>query len=67
MLLQPRDVKQVPELTAFIAHSAFPKGHPYITLRDKLGPIYEDVALAPLFSEPSSSNSKSFRFLTIVL
>ncbi len=31
----------IPEETARVAHIAFPKGNPYIRLRDELGPIYD--------------------------
>jgi transposase len=66
MSLQPRDVKQVPELTAYIARSAFPNGHPYITLRDTLGPLYEDAAFASLFSETRGRPAESPGCLTLV-
>jgi len=45
----------VPEETARVAHAAFPKGHPYLTLRDALGPIFQDedfVALFPACGQP---------------
>jgi transposase len=40
----------VPEETARVAQAAFPKGHPYLTLRDELDTIYPDSLFAPLFS-----------------
>jgi transposase len=36
----------VPEDTARVAHAAFPKGHPYLTFRDALGTIFQDVSAA---------------------
>lgn len=50
MSLHPRDLSVVPEETAQVARAAFPKGNPYLTLRDELGVIYEDRAFALLFS-----------------
>ena len=50
MSLHPLAVYVVPEDTARIAHAAFPKGHPYLALRDELGAIFADRAFAALFS-----------------
>ena len=49
MSLQPCIVSSVPELTASVARSAFPKGNPYIRLRDELGPIFRDEDFAALY------------------
>ena len=49
MSLKPSLIKPVPELTARIAHAAFPNGNPYLTLRDELGTLYEDEDFAALF------------------
>jgi len=40
---------QIPEQTAQIARAAFPKGNPYMRMRDALGPIYTNPAFAHLF------------------
>src|SRR6478736_9699426 len=50
MSLHPLAVYLVPEETARIARAAFPKGHPYLALRDELGAVFEDRAFAALFS-----------------
>lgn len=42
MSLHPLAVYLVPEDTARVAHAAFPKGHPYLALRDELGAIFAD-------------------------
>ena len=42
MSLHPQPMTPVPEQTARVAHAAFPKGHPYLTLRDHLGTIFQD-------------------------
>src|ERR687884_92701 len=41
----------IPEQTAQIAHAAFPKGNPYMRMRDLLGPIYTNPEFASLFSK----------------
>ena len=50
MSLRPLAVYVVPEGTARVAHAAFPKGHPYLALRDELGTIFADRAFADLFA-----------------
>jgi transposase len=47
--LQPYIASPVPELTASVARSAFPKGNPYLRLRDELGPIFRDEDFAELY------------------
>ena len=37
MSLKPTPTGPVPELTAYVAHAAFPDGHPYLAVRDVLG------------------------------
>ena len=40
MSLKPRPIGPVPELTAYVARAAFPKGNPYLRLRDELGTVF---------------------------
>src|SRR5467141_1250573 len=49
MSLRPQPIGSIPEQTARVAHAAFPKGHPYLTLRDHLGAIFQDDDFAALF------------------
>src|SRR5438876_10990370 len=49
MSLRPQPMGSIPEQTARVAHAAFPKGHPYLTLRDHLGTIFQDEDFAALF------------------
>jgi transposase len=49
MSLHPHVIEPVPEDTARVAHAAFPKGHPYLTLRAALGTIFQDEDFAILF------------------
>src|SRR5215472_10587302 len=49
MSLHPHIIEPVPDETARVAHAAFPKGHPYLTVRDVLGTIFQDDDFAALF------------------
>ncbi len=49
MSLRLTSIGPVPEETARVARAAFPKGHPWLRLRDELGAIFTDAAFAPLF------------------
>lgn len=50
MSLEYAPIPLVPAETARVAKLAFPKGNPYLTLRDELGPIFSDLDFVPLFS-----------------
>jgi transposase len=49
MSMHPQPIKEIPQLTVEVARAAFPKGNPYMTLRDELGTIFEDDQFADLF------------------
>lgn len=49
MSLKPRPVPDIPELTARVARAAFPKGNPYLRLRDELGTVFRDADFAELY------------------
>ncbi len=42
-------IPPVPELTARVAHKAFPKGNVYIWMRDEMGQLYQDEDFADLY------------------
>src|SRR3954465_8570389 len=42
-------VPSVPDDTARIARAAFPRGNPYLLLRDRLGPVFDDAGFADLY------------------
>src|SRR5499427_4288500 len=42
----------IPEATIHVARAAFPKGNPYMRMRDALGPLYTNPTFAALFSHP---------------
>jgi transposase len=49
MSLKPNPIQPVPAETVRVARAAFPKGNPYLALRDELGPIFRDEDFADLF------------------
>ncbi len=51
MSLHPMPTPSVPEWTAKVAQAAFPKGNPYLSLRDELGTIFEDEDFLDLYAE----------------
>ena len=59
MSLRPRPGSHVPEETARVAQAAFPKGNPYLTLRDELETIYADSFFADLFPKARASGGIS--------
>src|ERR1043166_1858810 len=55
MSLRPHTLEPVPEETVRVARAAFPKGNPYLLLRDTLGTIFQDddfAACFPLEGQP---------------
>lgn len=58
MSIQPASINPVPDDTIRVARAAFPKGNPYLTLRDQLGIIFQDndfVDLYPKTGQPGLS------------
>jgi len=51
MSLLVRLQAEVPAETARVAEAVFPKGKPYLRLRDEIGPLYEDSEWGALFSD----------------
>jgi transposase len=47
-MLKPDDNFDMPEMTVKVAQAAFPKGNPYMTLRDELGSIFTDQDFSDL-------------------
>ena len=68
MSLRPRPGSHVPEATARVARAAFPKGNPYLTLRDELETIYADRFFADLFPKRGqAAESPGHLALVVVL
>ena len=50
MCLHPQDAMPIPENTIEVAQAAFPKGNPYMLVRDELGAIYTDEQFYKLYA-----------------
>jgi transposase len=58
MSMQPQPIDLIPAETARVAGAAFPKGNPYMRMRDELGVFYQDAQFAALFAvrgQPAAS------------
>ena len=66
MSLKVQDYGQVPADTAAVAHAVFPKGHPYLLLRDELGDLYADERFRVLFSSGRGRPAESPGRLALV-
>src|SRR5436190_24225824 len=51
MTLQSQNEFAIPEETARVARSAYPKGNLYMKMRDALGTIYQDKSFAHVFPQ----------------
>jgi transposase len=51
MSMHPQAIGPIPEETVRVARAAFPRGNPYMTMRDQLGTLYDDQDFAALFSK----------------
>ncbi len=65
MLLQNNPIGPVPEETARVARTAFPKGNLYLRIRDELGTIYEDSLFADLFSHTGQPDEAAWRLALV--
>lgn len=50
MCLHPQDPTAIPANTVDVAQAAFPKGNPYMLIRDELGTIYTDEQFHHLYA-----------------
>jgi transposase len=51
MSMHPQAIGTIPEETVRVAHAAFPRGNPYMTMRDQLGPLFDDQDFVNLISK----------------
>jgi transposase len=61
MSLQPENLPEIPEDTARIARTLFPKGNRYMWLRDELGAIYSDEQFASLYPKTGQLAEQPWR------
>src|SRR5215203_1655328 len=64
-LSQP--VPPVPDDTARIARAAFPRGNPYLLLRDRLGPVFDDASFADLYPRRGQPAYTPWRLALVTL
>lgn len=68
MSMRPRRKHGVPEATAQLARTVFPKGNIYMAMHDNLGGIYEDEHFADLFGARGNPAEEPWRLalLTVI-
>jgi transposase len=66
MCLRPASLLPVPDDTAKIARRAFPRGNLLLSLRDKLGPIF-DSRFAQLFPSKGQPAKTPWRLALVTL
>src|SRR3954452_20937669 len=67
MSLKPSLMQAVPAMTVQVAHAAFPKGSPYLTLRDELGPIFMDEDFLDLYPEDGQPALPPWRLALVTI
>src|SRR4051812_46032678 len=67
MSLHPHPREPVPVETARVAHAAFPKGHPYLTLRDGVGTLFQDDDFAGLYSHEGQPGLSPWRLAMVTI
>ena len=66
-MLIPDYNREIPESTIEVALAAFPKGNPYLTLRDELGTIFEDDDFAELYPSKGQPTISPWRLALITI
>src|SRR4051794_27507649 len=56
-----------PDDTARIARAAFPRGNPYVLLRDRLGPVFDDAGFADLYPQRGQPAYTPWRLALVTL
>src|SRR5215813_302109 len=67
MSLRPHTLEPGPEETASVARAAFPKGNPYLLLRDTLGTIFQDDDFATCFPLEGQPGLSPWRLALVTL
>ncbi len=67
MSLKPRPIDRVPRQTMRVARAAFPKGNLYLTLRDQLGPIFQDQDFSDLFPKDGQPALPPWRLALVTI
>ena len=67
MSIQPAPIDPVPDETRRVARAAFPKGNPYLTLRDQLGTIFQDDHFADLYPDTGQPGLSPWRLAWVTI
>ena len=67
MSLKIGTIPEVPEETRRVAQAAFPKGNPWLFLRDKIGTLYSDQDFADLFPHLGQPAAAPWRLALILV
>jgi transposase len=67
MSLRPHVVAPVPEETARVARAAFPKGNPYLILRDALGTLFQDDDFSDLYAHEGQPGLSAWRLALVTI
>ncbi len=66
-MLIPNYNFDIPEMTVKVARAAFPKGNPYLTLRDELGTIFEDQDFTDLYPKMGQPTLAPWRLALVTI
>src|SRR2546430_14801914 len=67
MSIRPQPFAPVPDQTARVARAAFPKGNPYLTLRETLGTIFQDDSFADLYAHDGQPGVAPWRLALVTI
>lgn len=67
MSIQPAPLDPVPDHTIRVARAAFPKGNPYLTLRDQLGVIFQDDDFVDLYPDQGQPGLSPWRLAWVTI
>ena len=67
MCLHPKSPSVVPADTASVTRLAFPRRSPLLTLRDRLGPVFDDGRFAHLFPAKGQPAEAPWRLALVTL
>ncbi len=67
MSLRPQPLAPVPDETARVARAAFPKGNPYLILRDTLGTIFQDDSFTDLYAHDGQPGVAPWRLALVTM
>ena len=67
MSLKPTPIRNVPAQTVKVAQAAFPKGNPYLTLRDEFGTIFSDEDFVELYAQTGQPGLAAWRLALVTI